>query len=144
MSGVLGKAWDSASTGGQGKLGNCTMATYSPARTNKSAVMGTGTAGEFRPGGEAKERQGADFLSSTQLSRQVGVFMFEGGGGLTLSPFVAGGRVGAQGRPSFITGLYQDEVRRLTEIAKQGGLTFCHSAEGDVDIQERGSGICCA
>ena len=66
--------------------------------------------------------------------------MFEGGGGPTLSPLGAGGRVGSQVRPSFITGLYQDEDRRLTEIARQGGLTFCHSAEGDVDIQERGSG----
>ena len=39
-------------------------------------------------------------------------------------------------KPGFITGLYQDEDRRLLAIEKQGGLTFSHSEEGDIDIQE--------
>ena len=80
------------------------------------------------------------FLSSTQLLGHEGAARFEGREGRTLSPI--GGHIGSRtpGRQRFITGLYQDEDRRLVEIGRQGGLTFSHSAVGDVEIQERSEG----
>ena len=138
--GASGEADDFERMGGEVRLGNGSIAMHSPERTSRVIARGAGTTGELLPGGEAKERHGADFLSSTLLSGQVGGVRFEEEGGPSLSPLGISGRVDNQGRPSFITGLYQDEDRRLMEIARQGGLTFYHSVEGDVEIQERSSG----
>jgi len=39
-------------------------------------------------------------------------------------------------RPCFITGLFQDQDLREERIAKEGGLTFSHLPEGDIEVQE--------
>ena len=39
-------------------------------------------------------------------------------------------------RPRFIDGLYHDADLRLPAIVKDGGLTFTHSQEGDIELQE--------
>ena len=52
------------------------------------------------------------------------------------------GRVSQEGetsigpRPCFITGLFQDQDLQEERIGKEGSLTFSHSLEGDIELQE--------
>ena len=138
--GAMGEVDDSDWMVSEDRLGKGNIAMHSPERMHRVIARGAGAAEEPQPGGEAKERQGVDFLSSTLLSGQVGGIRLEEGGDPSLSPLGISEKIGTQGRPSFITGLYQDEDRRLLEITRQGGITFYHSEEGDVEIQERSSG----
>lgn len=78
------------------------------------------------------------FVTSTQREGEGRAHFFEGTkgeGGRALSP-IGSRRRKTPGEPQFIEGLYQDKDRRQQAIQEAGGLTFCHSAEGDVELQE--------
>ena len=59
----------------------------------------------------------------------------ENEGGRNLSP-IGSRRRASSGGPCFISGMYQDEDRRLAAVAEKGGLTFAHAAEGDIELVE--------
>ena len=77
-------------------------------------------------------------VTSTQKEGAKGVHTLEGQsreGGRPLSP-IGSRRRKAPGEPQFIEGLYQDRDRCQQAVQEAGGLTFAHTVEGDVVLQE--------